>query len=559
MDQLTDKPGWDKKVFDSTITTKWKEEALSQAQPASSDASIPPNVSEGAGKIDMTEKMVDWCIAELQFKAKAFQENGGLVSVYNGDVVKSDIAIPPELQASLRAAVAPLEDIPDRLKDWHPGSDDVVLDLVHPSLFPLVYGRSKILKEGVTTLDDCIERCGEGEVIPSMTGGVAPERLRISRRTVDLKLFSDKFQWLPCEVDISANDGNSVRIKSFINNLHPKRYHGLYSVIEQVIARAIPLWNMTLSPLKLGVEDYRRIDYDCVEYDPDPDDLPGDAGPQQEEGEDDEDYNDRRCEWEREYRRVVLPEPGTFEPPSYIPEDPRDLVDLREDYEGKPLQIIVKLANIHLTPQKPEYKGGKWHVEGQMNEHICATAIYYYDCENITNSRLAFRQQSDKDDAEGINYPQSQSDWLEDVFGCAEGDSTVQVVGSVETRAGRLITFPNILQHQVQPFSLEDRSKPGHRKILALFLVDPTVKVISTAHVPCQRKDWWQEVVNTRSAIGDLPRELQDQVFQQVDEFPFGMQEAKELRLELMEERKQFVVHAENVFKNQQTFSLCEH
>ena len=194
-----------------------------------------------------------------------------------------------------------------------------------------------------------------------------------------------------------------------------------------------------------------------------------------------------------------------------------------------------------------------------QNEHICATALYYYDCENITNSHLAFRQQSDKDDAEEINYPQSQSDWLEDVFGCFEDQPSVQVVGSVETRAGRLITFPNILQHQVQPFSLEDRSKPGHRKILALFLVDPTVKVISTAHVPCQRKDWWQEVVNTRTAIGDLPRELQDQVFQKVEEFPFGMQEAKELRLELMEERKQFVVDAGDVFENRQSFSLCEH
>ena len=63
---------------------------------------------------------MDRCIAELQFKAKAFQENGGLVSVYNGDVVKSDTAIPSEVQASLYAAVAPLKDIPDRLKDWHP-------------------------------------------------------------------------------------------------------------------------------------------------------------------------------------------------------------------------------------------------------------------------------------------------------------------------------------------------------------------------------------------------------------------------------------------------------
>ncbi|EDR10107.1 uncharacterized protein LACBIDRAFT_325714 [Laccaria bicolor S238N-H82] len=152
MNQLTDKPGWDKKVFDSTITEKWKEEVLSQAQPASSNALVPPDASEV-----MTEKLVDWCIAELQFKAKAFQENGGLVSIYNSDVVKLDTAIPSEVQVSLHTAVVPLEDIPDRLKDWHPGSDDLDLDLDHPSLFPLVYGCTRVLKDGVTTLDDCIE------------------------------------------------------------------------------------------------------------------------------------------------------------------------------------------------------------------------------------------------------------------------------------------------------------------------------------------------------------------------------------------------------------------
>jgi len=144
---------------------------------------------------------------------------------------------------------------------------------------------------------------------------------------------------------------------------------------------------MTLSPLKLGVEDYRRIDYDCVEYDPDPADLPDDAWPPQEEGEDDDEYNNRLCEWEREYRHVVLPEPGMFEPPSYIPTDPRDLVDLRKDYEGKPLQIIVKLANIHLTPQKPEYKGGKWHVEGQMVSELISVPATF-----IFTSNMAIRR-----------------------------------------------------------------------------------------------------------------------------------------------------------------------
>lgn len=43
-------------------------------------------------------------------------------------------------------------------------------------------------------------------------------------------------------------------------------------------------------------------------------------------------------------------------------------VDLRRNH-GK-LQIIVKLANIHLTPENPSYDGGTWHVEGQWNENM---------------------------------------------------------------------------------------------------------------------------------------------------------------------------------------------
>jgi hypothetical protein len=49
-------------------------------------------------------------------------------------------------------------------------------------------------------------------------------------------------------------------------------------------------------------------------------------------------------------------------------------------------QIIVKMASVELTPQKPYFLVGSWHVEGQMNEHICATALYYRDSDNITPS-----------------------------------------------------------------------------------------------------------------------------------------------------------------------------
>jgi hypothetical protein len=33
---------------------------------------------------------------------------------------------------------------------------------------------------------------------------------------------------------------------------------------------------------------------------------------------------------------------------------------------GSKIQVIVKLANIVLTPERPKYPGGSWHVEGKL-------------------------------------------------------------------------------------------------------------------------------------------------------------------------------------------------
>ncbi|KAG6844881.1 hypothetical protein H0H87_002716 [Tephrocybe sp. NHM501043] len=562
MNVVTDKPNWHEKVFDDSITSKWREEALSE-------------------DVDITNAMINWCISELRYKTKEFLKTGA-VSVFNGDVVKSDYAIPKDLQEALKAAVAPLEQVPHHVKDWHPDSDNLVLDLVHPSLFPLIYGRTRILPYDTIGLEDCIKRSGEGIVVPvppESENGIKHQTLKHSwQRPKPTTPFSRRFQWLPCDVDIS--DSARVRIKSYINNLHPQAHTALYSVIEEIIFRTIPLWNMSLRPLKDPKIRYKRIDYtDCV-YDPDPEFWPLEDQPQQGDDENEDDFIERREEWFTDNRVVIQPEPGPFEPPVYNDDLSGNAletmtgaaVDLRRDYGNSGLQIIVKLANIHLTPEQPLYKGGSWHVEGQLvssqtllihmvvlklfqNEHICASAIYYYDSENITTSRLAFRQQSQV--FTPINYRQDHHDWLEDVFGCQQNGPGVQDSGIVNTPEGRLLTWPNVLQHQVQPFRLEDPEKPGHRKILALFLIDPNIRITSTANVPCQQRDWWGEELR-RGAIPKLPLEVQDQIFKRVDEFPISLNEAKEMRLELMDEKSRFVYCNDQAF-SQHTFNLCEH
>jgi hypothetical protein len=146
-------------------------------------------------------------------------------------------------------------------------------------------------------------------------------------------------------------------------------------------------------------------------------------------------------------RRPVLPE-VPFEEIEYAP---REGTRLAERFRSSGLQIIVKMASIELTPEKPEFPVGGWHIEGQMNEHICGTALYYLDSENITESSLSFRMQTSyyiSDPDEPYYVGQDNYHWMESAFGTSlsPGSSPcLQNYGTVRTCEGRLLAFPNVL------------------------------------------------------------------------------------------------------------------
>jgi hypothetical protein len=170
--------------------------------------------AEGA---DVTEKMMDYVIADLRWKAKSFKESG-IVVVYNGHVVKSDNLISKDLKLALRAAVQPLENVPEIHKDYHPGSDNQVLDLVHPSLFPLLYGRSRILEDREIGLEDCINSIGEGTTIPVPDDKeTEDQRQYLSYQYNNQPAYSKRFQWLPCNVKFE--DGQAKLFHSFLSGL----------------------------------------------------------------------------------------------------------------------------------------------------------------------------------------------------------------------------------------------------------------------------------------------------------------------------------------------------
>ncbi len=468
--EIRTKARWVEKMRDGEVVARWTREA---------------------GEQGLTEAQIRYVLAELEYYASLRDAGTGIEVAAVDGVWQSDSLIEEELRGRLREAVRGLEEVPEGERDWHPGSEGRVLDLVHPSLFCLV--------RGVSGIDD----------------SAWPQAGKDDARYA----VSEKFQWLPTDVEVDA-DGNAAFL-SYVNNVHPEIHRDLEALLPLLFTRMRPLFENVLTdlrhprPLRITPDPYSWY----VDEPQEPTDEDGDEDEEAAQAAQDA-YEEALDDW-WENRRPVVPDAPDFTPPPG-PDD-----STRVDLRARPLQVIVKLANIHLTPDNPEYPGGSWHVEGMMNERIVSTAIYYWDTDNITDSQLSFRAAIDDPD-----YEQNDSTGMRDVYGISDEDPLNQVLGSVRTSAGRCLAFPNILQHRVSPFRLADPTRPGHRKILAFFLIDPSVRIPSTSDIPPQQP-WSPASTMT-------------------------LDQAKSFREELMHERKFFITeHNEALYERE--FSLCEH
>ena len=231
----------------------------------------------------------------------------------------------------LLAAMIPLEAVPDSEKDWHPGSNGFVLNLVHPSLYPIVYGRTVAKLPGLNT-PTVLE-------FPGFKGA-------------DPSFASTRFQWLPSDFSVD-DDGKVTLISPYINNVHPTHHKELYSVIPDILQHALPMFERVLSDLLRPLLPMRVA-------------MPGGHHLEGEDsvgcvwGREPLNHADHRSQADLQPQRVI------FRIPDAQKKYGGDLrvMDDRISLKGRMLQVIVRLANIILTPERPEYPGGNWHVEG---------------------------------------------------------------------------------------------------------------------------------------------------------------------------------------------------
>jgi len=117
--------------------------------------------------------------------------------------------------------------------DYHPGSGKVVRDIVHPSMYCYV--------KGVSTVNE----------IPGNPLGEKAAESEESRRGEDFwgREYKDSsYQWLPAEFFVS-NDG-SVRIDSYVNNLDRQKYPHVYTNLERMFERTLPMFEAVCGSLR---------------------------------------------------------------------------------------------------------------------------------------------------------------------------------------------------------------------------------------------------------------------------------------------------------------------
>lgn len=109
-----------------------------------------------------SRETLEYVIQELRYKAKVFKETG-LISLYHGDVVKSDVAIPNELHQRLKVAKVVFEkDVIASRGEKREG----VVKFVDPDRFNVVFGATEVIEDGVLDKETCFQRMNSGSCLP---------------------------------------------------------------------------------------------------------------------------------------------------------------------------------------------------------------------------------------------------------------------------------------------------------------------------------------------------------------------------------------------------------
>ncbi|KAJ1879564.1 hypothetical protein H4R99_000894 [Coemansia sp. RSA 1722] len=510
--KIRSRPEWEDKLDNKAMREQW--------------------IAEMKSNRGLTDKQAAYVVAELFYYAKlqasarscgSDAKLSGVNMLWYTDIPEdSDLA--QEFNASLSKM---LEKLPKAqycrpLKNKY---DHVFEQIVDPSLYSLMYESTPILPKPMTSPQEALCLPSFGTVPGSLSDwrkavrnlnasmsekdkGKDSEQLEevysnfvpFNERYLELADPSER-HWLP--TDIYVNQDGSVDFKSYINNIHPEEHADMYVSISKIIAKAIPLLEQVLTDWEHPRD--LRIPYDYDNSLNFPVEHPAKLGKFDEDSEEYDDYAYYQAvdEW-RETIIDTTPDPEEF----VEPERPVAPYSLR----NKNLQVVVEITDKDMS------------VSDTASESIIATAVYYYKVYNGKPLSIEFLEAVESDMfVIGDAYDLLAHEILFEAITDEKTESFTQPAGEVDVKQGRLICYPNVYEQNSWFFP------NGGLKRLTIYFVDPSVRIVSTAIVPPQQKDWWAKTVSSEpSRDSKLPSEVQDMVSEHVD-IPMSFEKACEV------------------------------
>jgi len=251
-------------------------------------------------------------------------------------------------------------------------------------------------------VSDALEWAGKGygEIVPKDGRPTEDESQRgqfWDSESIPSSFWSETYQWLPANLEFNK-DGN-VKFTSYVNNLHPDKHPEIYKAIEQLVDISIPAWDYVLhgytssiggfgrfmlpNQSRFGDIPFERDDYGVWEALDDkfmeqherengpivlPDDVKRDIEViNMGEPEEVIAAEMHKAKW-AEIRDFLYPEPEAFFPIEY-----ECRASIRDRFRDTGLQVIVKMASIELTPDKPHFPPGGWHVRDPGQRKLSLT------------------------------------------------------------------------------------------------------------------------------------------------------------------------------------------
>lgn len=292
MERLTDLPDWHIGVFSDVTVARWRAEF---APPISGPGLTTVDISTSMCVLLQPDELIsdcawEWIVRELRDKGSEYRDKKFVKVLDTGSCVcKGDGMLDDTVVATIASDLTPLfeEAATLRRESTPPAegskySDDegaTVVDVIDPLLYPLVYGETLVLSKGghvqMQNLFGLLPSsnpapCSEdprrmdselqsyiGEGARASWGSVPKPRGTCSEDY----FWSYKYQQLPCEINFDNEHDTSIRISSYVNNLHPAK-RSSYNSLESIISRVIPMWNECLIR---GQDDWRRSDLKVID------------------------------------------------------------------------------------------------------------------------------------------------------------------------------------------------------------------------------------------------------------------------------------------------------